>query len=273
MKLQIYNDKTELDMNSRFRGDANSPDFFFHMEATAMNMDRRAFLRNAGFGALALPTVALNADAGSSFGNMPVDDNGLFVLPKLDYAYDALEPHIDAQTMELHHSKHHQGYVNGLNKAMSMLEEARKKGEAALIKHWSRELAFHGSGHFLHSIFWKNMNPKGGGTPSGTLSKALDRDFGGFDSFKTHFSAAAKSVEGSGWGILGYHTMADKLMVLQAEKHHNLTVHGVLPLLVIDVWEHAYYLRYQNKRADYIEAFFNVIQWSDVAARFDFMAG
>jgi Fe-Mn family superoxide dismutase len=234
-----------------------------------MTINRRAFLRNVGFGALAVPTVTLNASTGRSLADMPIDENGLFVLPKLDYAYNALEPHIDAQTMELHHSKHHQGYVNGLNKAMEMLEEVRETGDTALVKHWSRELAFHGSGHFLHTIFWKNMSPKGGGTPSGALAKAIDRDFGGFDKFKVHFAAASKAVEGSGWGILAYHPVARKLMVLQAEKHHNLTVQGVLPLLVIDVWEHAYYLRYQNKRADYIEAFFNVINWDDVATRYE----
>ena len=189
-------------------------------------------------------------------------------LPELPYAYDALEPHIDEQTMRLHHDIHHNGYVTGLNNAEEKLAAARESGDFGLTKHWEREAAFHGAGHLLHTIFWTNMGPDGGGEPGGELSDAMNGDFGDFNKFKSHFSAAANQVEGSGWGILAYRPFDGKLVILQAEKHQNLTQWGVIPLLVVDVWEHAYYLKYQNKRPDYTAAFFNVINWSDVEKRF-----
>jgi Fe-Mn family superoxide dismutase len=189
-------------------------------------------------------------------------------LPPLPYAYDALEPHIDQQTMKLHHDIHHQAYVNGLNTAEQKLAEARKAGDFALVKHWSRELAFHGSGHFLHSIFWPNMAPKGGGEPDGDLATQIKTDFGSYDAFKKHFTAAAGAVEGSGWALLVWNKSAGKLEILQSEKHHNLTQWVVTPLLVLDVWEHAYYLRYQNRRPEYVTAWWNVVNWKDVAERF-----
>ncbi|NDJ76859.1 MAG: superoxide dismutase [Chloroflexi bacterium] len=194
-----------------------------------------------------------------------------YELPPLPYAYDALEPHIDEQTMRLHHDKHHLGYVNGLNKALEKLEAARSAGDFAMVKHWSREAAFHGSGHLLHTVFWPNMAPAGnggGGAPSGALADQINKDFGSFDNFKAHFSAAAKAVDGSGWGLLVWEPVGGQLAVLQAEKHHNLTQWGVVPLLVIDVWEHAYYLKYQNNRGGYVDAFWNVVNWADVAERF-----
>jgi len=186
----------------------------------------------------------------------------------LPYDYNALEPHIDEQTMRLHHDKHHQSYVDGLNKAEQKLAEARASGDFALVKHWEREVAFHGSGHMLHSIFWPNMTPKGGGEPSGELAEAIRRDFGSYEGFKNHFQAAAVAVEGSGWAILAYQTLTDQLVILGVEKHQNLNQFGSVPLLVLDVWEHAYYLKYQNRRADYVKAFFNVINWADVANRY-----
>ena len=194
-----------------------------------------------------------------------------YELPPLPYAYDALEPYIDEQTMRLHHDKHHQGYVNGLNKALEKLAAAREAGDFALVKHLSRAAAFHGSGHLLHSIFWPNMAPAGaggGGEPEGELAAQIAQDFGSFAAFKAHFSAAAKTVEGSGWGLLVWEPNAGQLEVLQAEKHQNLTQWGVVPLLVLDVWEHAYYLKYQNNRGAYVEAWWNVVNWADVAERF-----
>ncbi len=194
-----------------------------------------------------------------------------YTLPPLPYDYDALEPAIDSATMRLHHTKHHAGYVSGLNRALENLEQIRDSGDAALIKHWSRELAFHGAGHLAHALFWTGMAPAGeggGGEPTGDLAKAITRDFGSFAKFKTHFAAASKSVEASGWGWLVYEPIAGKLMVAQAEKHQNLSVTGAVPLLGIDVWEHAYYLRYQNKRAEYIDAFFTIINWPEVAERY-----
>jgi Fe-Mn family superoxide dismutase len=191
-----------------------------------------------------------------------------YELPPLTYDYNALEPHIDEQTMKLHHDIHHKSYVDGLNKAESKLAEARKSGDFALAKHWSRELAFHGSGHFMHSIFWTNMGPKGGGEPSGALADQIKKDFGSFDAFKKQFSAASAQVEGSGWGLLCWEPIGGRLQILQAEKHQDLTQQGVTPLLVIDVWEHAYYLKYQNKRPAYVEAWWNVVNWDDVSKRF-----
>lgn len=190
-------------------------------------------------------------------------------LPPLDYPYEALEPHIDAQTMRLHHDIHHAAYVTGLNNAEAKLAEAREKNDFALVKHWSRELAFHGAGHFLHTIFWKNMGPNGGGKPSGKLLAQIEKDFGSYDSFVAQFKAAAGAVEGSGWALLVKNWPAQKLEILQAEKHQQLSQWVVEPLLVLDVWEHAYYLKYQNKRPAYVEAFFNVINWKDVETRFN----
>lgn len=195
-----------------------------------------------------------------------------YELPPLSYPYNALEPYIDEQTMHLHHDIHHKGYVDGLNKAEAELAKARQAGDFALVKHWEREAAFHGSGHILHTIFWTNMAGEGkggGGTPKGALAQQIDKDFGSFDAFKAQFNAATIAVEGSGWGILGWQPLLGRLVILTAEKHQNLTQWGVVPLLVLDVWEHAYYLKYQNKRAEYVKNFSNIVNWSDVASRFD----
>lgn len=189
-------------------------------------------------------------------------------LPPLPYAYNALEPHIDEATMRLHHDKHHLAYVNGLNNAETKLNEARDKGDYALVKHWEREAAFHGAGHFLHCIFWENMGPNCGGKPSGALLDALTSRFGSFDNFMKHFKAAGAAVEASGWVLLVRNNMTKALDILTAEKHQNLSQWVVTPLLVCDVWEHAYYLKYQNNRAAYLDGFANVINWEDVAKRF-----
>ena len=191
-------------------------------------------------------------------------------LPPLTYEYNALEPYIDEQTMHLHHDLHHKAYVDGLNNAEAKLADARKNGDFALVKHWSREAAFHGSGHLLHAILWPNMiaASKAKPGPEGALAEAIERDFGSFDAFKAHLQAAAIAVEGSGWAILAYRPDDGALVVLTSEKHQNLTQWGVVPLLVLDVWEHAYYLKYQNRRAEYVKNFFNIINWDDVASRY-----
>ena len=236
-------------------------------------MDKRTFLKTgamAGLGTM----VAGNTVLADSFGfNSNKNDTimnsaGEYILPPLPYAYDALEPHIDEQTMRLHHDKHHQGYVNGLNKATGKVKDAINSGDYSLIKHWERELAFHGSGHFLHTIFWNVMGPQQG-KMSTALSKRINDSFGSFDKFKEYFIAASSSVEGSGWGILAYQPDTDKLTILQAEKHHLLSQWISIPILVIDVWEHAYYLKYQNKRGAYVNAFFNVINWDGVSERLE----
>ncbi len=189
-------------------------------------------------------------------------------LPELSYAYDGLEPYYEERTLRLHHTAHHKSYVDGLNNAATKIKEARGQGDFSLVKHWERELAFHGSGHILHSIFWTNMMPEGGGTASGAVARRIEADFGSFVDFKGQFSAAAVAVEGSGWVLLCWNPLFSKLEVLMAEKHQNLTQWGVTPLLVIDLWEHAYYLQYQNKRASFIDAWWNLVNWNDVNTRF-----
>ncbi|MCA9292024.1 MAG: superoxide dismutase, partial [Phycisphaerales bacterium] len=197
---------------------------------------------------------------------------GEYVLPPLPYAADALEPHLDAQTMTLHHDKHHAGYVRGLNAAVKALAEIRSGARpTSEVKHWSRELAFHGSGHLLHVVFWNCMGPNGGGAPTGAIGEMIERDFGSFDGFVTHFTAAAGAVEGSGWGLLVLEPTSGRLLVMQAEKHQNLTAWGVVPLVAVDVWEHAYYLRYQNRRSEYVSAFMNVVDWTATNARLGMM--
>ena len=191
-----------------------------------------------------------------------------YSLPDLPYDYDALEPHVDEQTMRLHHDKHHQGYVDGANAALDALEDARESGDYGTVKKLSRDLAFNASGHLLHSVFWPNMAPESEtGEPDRRLASQLEKDFGGVEQFKDHFSAAAKGVEGSGWGILAWEPEGGHLLVLQAEKHQNLTAQGVTPILVLDVWEHAYYLNYQNNRGQYVDNWWNVVNWNDVSER------
>ncbi|TEB16331.1 Superoxide dismutase (Mn/Fe) [Pelotomaculum sp. FP] len=192
-------------------------------------------------------------------------------LPALPYDYNALEPYYDEQTVRLHHDAHHKAYVDGLNNAEAKLAEARDKSDFSLIKHWERELAFHGSGHLLHTLFWNNMKPNGGGPATGKAAELIEQHFGSFETFKKQFSAAAVAVEGSGWVVLCYNPAFKELSILTAEKHQNLTQWGVKPLLTIDVWEHAYYLKYQNKRAAWVEAWWNLSNWDDVNRRIEAM--
>lgn len=190
-------------------------------------------------------------------------------LPDLPYSYQALEPYISEEIMKLHHDKHHRSYVDGLNRAELNLKKARETNDFSLIKHWSRELAFHGSGHYLHTIFWRNMSPNGGGTPNGLIKGEIDNYFGSYDAFKKQFSEAAKQVEGVGWAILVWSPRARHLEVLQSERHMLLTQWDTIPLLVLDVWEHAYYLQYKNNRADYVDNWWNIVNWNDVEIRFE----
>jgi Fe-Mn family superoxide dismutase len=193
-----------------------------------------------------------------------------YELPALPYEYNALEPYLDEQTLHLHHDKHHKAYVDGLNNAEAKLQEAREKADFSLVKHWTRELAFHGSGHLLHSLYWAVMAPGGrggGGKPEGDLLHRLEADFGSLDTFVKQFGATAAAVEGSGWALLALSPLAKKLEILAVEKHQDLTQWGCLPLLTVDVWEHAYYLKYQNRRAEYIAAWWNVVNWPEVAKR------
>jgi len=221
------------------------------------------------------PADALDATATGegSWSRPPVPDQppvpiGGHTLPPLPYPYNALEPHIDTKTMQLHHDIHHKSYVDGLNKAELEMQKARKTGDFALIKHWEREAAFNGAGHYLHTLFWNIMSPQGGGKPSGALAAEIDRDFGSFEAFKKHFSQAAEKVEGGGWAILVWSPRSHRLEILQAEKHQNLSQWDVIPLLALDVWEHAYYLKYQTERGKYVAAWWNVVNWPHVNERF-----
>ncbi|MCB2155441.1 superoxide dismutase [bacterium] len=201
------------------------------------------------------------------------EESGKWVLPPLAYPYESLEPYIDAMTMRLHHDKHHQGYVNGLNNAEEKLKEMRASGDYSMIEYWTNQASFHGAGHFLHTVFWDSMGPNAGGEPTGFMKEQLDANFGGFKPFKDQFSAAAKKVQGSGWGILGYQLAGGGLTVLQARNHQLLSQWGVVPVLCIDVWEHAYYLNYQNRRGDYVEAFWNIVNWENVGKRLGSLVG
>lgn len=234
-----------------------------------MEKSRRDFLKKLGVGAGGLFVFDHSSGGFSLSAALPGEEAGNHRLPELPYAYDALEPVIDEQTMRLHHDKHHAGYVKGLNNAEKKLAEARASGDYSLIKHWEREAAFHGSGHILHTMYWKNLSPDGGGEPGGRLNQAIRESFNSFSQFKNHMIAATRTVEGSGWGILAYQPVFRNLVVLQAEKHQNLTQWGAIPLLVIDVWEHAYYLKYQNRRSEYVENIFKIIDWKGVGARFE----
>jgi superoxide dismutase, Fe-Mn family len=190
-----------------------------------------------------------------------------YTLPDLAYDPGALEPHLSGQIVELHHSKHHAAYVAGANTALDKLAEARDKGDFSALVGLEKSLAFNLGGHVLHSLYWANLSPDGGGQPDGELGTAINDGFGSFDAFKAHFSAATTLAQGSGWGILSYEPLGQRLIIEQLEVHHQNTTLGAVPLLAIDAWEHAYYLQYSNRRADYVEAIWNVINWSDVAAR------
>lgn len=234
---------------------------------------RREMMKSCGVASMALGLGGLygTAQASGKKGVTPSAQGECKLLP-LPYPYDALEPWIDKQTVTIHHDKHHAGYVKSFNNALRELSEARAAGDFSLIKHWSRELAFHGSGHVLHTLYWDNMSPKGG-EPTNELQAAMKKSFGGVDRFKAQFAAATNAVEGSGWGIMAFEPYRGYLIVLQAEKHQDLTIWGVHPLLVCDVWEHAYYLKYQNRRAEYVENFFKLINWPEVEKRLKMAKG
>jgi len=188
-------------------------------------------------------------------------------LPPLPYDYDALEPHIDAQTMQLHHDIHHNGYVKGLNAAEEKLRQGRENADYSAVKSAVQAMAFHGSGHYLHTLFWQCMGPAGNTPPmSDELRQQIEKDFGSLDAFEAEFKAAGKTVEGSGWVILGWN--GEQLAVYQHLNHQHADVAGYTPMLVCDVWEHAYYLKYQNKRGEYLSGFWTVINWGYVSQRF-----
>ncbi len=191
-----------------------------------------------------------------------------YTLPDLPYSPGALEPHYSGEIVSLHHDKHHAAYVKGANDTLAALEVARTAGDFSTINMLSRSFAFHLSGHVLHSMFWTNMSPDGGGQPDGELATAVKEFFGTSDAMQAQLSAATVNVQGIGWGALAWEPVAKRLVVEQIHDHQGNVGAGTIPLLVIDSWEHAYYLQYKNVKADYVKAFWNIVNWPDVAARF-----
>jgi len=192
-----------------------------------------------------------------------------YTLPDLPYDYGALEPHVSGQIMELHHSKHHANYVKGANTALEQLAQARDGEALAAVNMLEKNLAFNLGGHVNHSVFWSNMSPDGGDKPDGALAAAIDEHFGSFDGFRSHFTANALGVQGSGWSILAWESLGQRLVLQQVYDHQGNLTAGTVPLLLLDMWEHAFYLQYRNVKADYVDAWWNVANWADVARRFE----
>ncbi len=192
----------------------------------------------------------------------------IYTLPPLTYDYGALEPHISGQIMELHHDKHHAAYVKGANTALEKLAAAREKDDYATIAKLQKDLAFNLSGHVLHSLFWQNLSPGGGGEPSGELAAQITNNFGGFDRFKKHMIEAANTIQGSGWALAAWDPASKRIIIEQVYDHQGNHGQGTMPLLAIDAWEHAFYLQYKNVKADFFNAVWNVFDWEDVANKF-----
>jgi len=194
-----------------------------------------------------------------------------YTLPKLPYEYKDLEPHISEEQLKIHHEKHHQAYVNGANAILERLDKARKEGTDLDIKSTLKELSFNIGGHLLHSLFWGNLAPavKGGGKPGATLGRAIEEEFGSFERFKKEFTQAAVSVEGSGWAALSFCKKTNRPIIMQIEKHNTNVYPMFRILMVLDVWEHAYYLDYKNARAKFVDAFWNIVNWDEVNRRLE----
>lgn len=192
-----------------------------------------------------------------------------YTLPELPYDYAALDPHISGRIMELHHDKHHQAYVTGANQAFDALADARDRDDLAAVNLFEKNLAFHLGGHTNHTIFWHNLSPEGGGEPEGELRAAIDDQFGSFAGFQKHFAATANGIQGSGWAVLAWDSIGEKLAVFQLFDQQANAPLGVVPLLMLDMWEHAFYLDYLNVKADYVKAFWQIANWQDVQARLD----
>jgi Fe-Mn family superoxide dismutase len=196
-----------------------------------------------------------------------------YSLPDLRYDYGALEPHISGRIMELHHDKHHGGYVKGANTTLEKLAEARDKENFTQLGALEKALAFNLSGHVLHSLFWQNLTPKGGERPSGELGEAIKRDFGSFEKFKKQLTEAASTIMGSGWGALVWEPLGQRLLTVQIYDHQSNIAQAGMPLLVLDAWEHAYYLQYENRKTDFFEVVWKCWNWKDVVERFDAVRG
>lgn len=197
----------------------------------------------------------------------------IYSLPDLAYDYGALEPHINGRIMELHHDKHHAAYVKGANTALDQLQETRSQNDFATLPMLERNLAFHISGHVLHSIFWTNLSPDGGDEPTGELAETIGSTFGGFDAFRQQMTEAATTIQGSGWALASWEPVAGRMVIQQVHDHQGNHGQGTVPLLAIDAWEHAYYLQYENQKQDFFDAIWRVVNWSDVASRYESARG
>lgn len=234
-------------------------------------MDRKKFLQNSLLlgGVTLLPSNSLFAASFSDGGNDKlVDAEGNFIQPPLPFAENFLEPYMDAETMKLHYTFHHGGAVKGANKDLQMIKKAIDENNLETVDFWTKKLSYHLSSHILHSIFWTNLTNKKT-DPKGELLKKIEKDFGSYEKLKAYLAKTSKDLDGNGWGILGYQPYTDKLTIMQCENHEKLTQWGVIPILVLDVWEHAYYLKYKNKRTDFVDALFNILNWDNVADRFN----
>jgi Fe-Mn family superoxide dismutase len=196
-----------------------------------------------------------------------------YTLPDLDYDFAALEPHISGRIMQLHHGKHHAAYVAGANATLDLMAEARDKNDLTWINKLQKDLAFNLGGHVNHSIFWKNLSAAGGDKPTGELAAAIEEFFGNYDGFRAHFTANAMGIQGSGWSILAWDVLGQRLIIEQLYDQQGNLVAASVPLLMLDMWEHAFYLDYQNVKADYVAAFWNIVSWQDVQARFEAARG
>jgi Fe-Mn family superoxide dismutase len=191
----------------------------------------------------------------------------MYSLPPLPYSADALEPLLSRELLELHHDAHHAAYVKGANDTLEKLDDARSSGRFEHIGQLEKSLAFNVSGHVLHSLLWRNLTPGGGNEPAGELATALQQHFGSFKAFKAQLPAAAATVQGSGWGALSWEPLGQRLLVEQVFDHQGNTGNGTVPIMVVDMWEHAYYLQYRNRKAAWLEAFWQLVNWTDVAER------
>tara|TARA_R110000796_G_scaffold96719_1_gene203155 strand:- start:610567 stop:611289 length:723 start_codon:yes stop_codon:yes gene_type:complete len=234
-------------------------------------MERRKFIQNSIIigGASILPANSALAQSVQEGGiDKLMNAEGKFVQASLPYANNHLEPCMDEETLYLHHTFHHGGAVNGANKDMEMIQTAMEQGNYDLADYWTQKLSYHFSSHILHSIFWTNLTNKKG-DPKGTLLKYIEKSFGTLDKLKSLLGKVSKSVEASGWGILAYQPFTDRLTVLGCADHQKLTQWGCVPILVIDVWEHAYYLTYRNRRGEFVDCVMDIINWDNVAQRLD----
>ncbi len=239
------------------------------------HLTRRDAIKAAGLGALSLTLGGFARRDGGVAAQEPGELQG--PLPyehaPLPYAYDALEPQISEEILRIHHGRHHAGYVNGLNAVLDRLQQARAEGDFSDIRALSRDLSFNCAGHVLHVLYWESMTPGGSLLPEGAFREAVERNFGSFRSMREQFVAASVGVEANGWGLLGYEPLGRRLLVLQVENHQKLTTWGLMPLMTCDVWEHAYYLQYQHRRAEYVEHFMEIVDWAGVAERYDNTVG